>query len=77
MSKLIRLPDGSWCDPNYILYVEAADRDDEYPSIQERIIIHLGDRTGQADIKVFDCDSFKDAQRKRDEIAEAVNSTRD
>lgn len=72
MSNLFQLPNGSWADPAYIKYVEAApatsSMSDIEAQIPDRVIIHIGN-----DRRVINCKNLNEALRLRDEIADQVN----
>ncbi len=67
MSRLKKLPDGSWIIPSYIKYIEVA-KSEEIPGfglLPNRVIIHLGDN----DRRSLPCESYEDAEYTKDLIA--------
>lgn len=68
-SKLIKLQNGQWIDPQTITSIVPADK---VPYSPARVIVHAGPATA-----ILDCEDFGQAKEVASKLAEQVNASRD
>ena len=70
MNKLIQLSDGSWIDPSKVTCIRACDATtiSDTKTVPPRVDVNIDGKHAW-----FPVDSFEDACRERDRIAEAAN----